>query len=165
MAGKHVSKTHGECVYGKSTEWVSWQSMRERATGRTGDPKIYAHVRCCLWLYSSFPNFLSLLGRKPTRKHSVDRTNNDGHYSCGDCPQCREHGWPLNVRWATRKEQNRNKSNNVLVTWNGKTQCMSAWAEELGMTADQLCHRLTYHKWSIERALTQPLRAPRHRIP
>jgi hypothetical protein len=40
---------------------------------------------------------------------TLDRIDNDGHYSCGKCPECRREGWPLNCRWATWKEQAANK--------------------------------------------------------
>jgi hypothetical protein len=47
--------------------------------------------------FGSFEEFFAELGSKPTRNHSVDRINNDGHYEKG------------NVRWATRKEQVANR--------------------------------------------------------
>lgn len=43
--------------------------------------------------FTSFEQFFSELGNRPSPQHSVDRINNDGHYE------------PGNVRWATRAEQ------------------------------------------------------------
>jgi hypothetical protein len=50
-------------------------------------------------------------GRTPKGRplYTIDRTNNNGHYSCGKCRQCRANGWPFNIRWATWKEQRDNR--------------------------------------------------------
>ena len=47
--------------------------------------------------FVSFQEFLAELGKKPTPQHTLDRTNNEGHYE------------PGNVRWATHSEQQRNR--------------------------------------------------------
>lgn len=52
---------------------------------------------------------------------TIDRIDNSKGYS------------PDNCRWATMLEQSRNTSRNILFTHNGKTQCLSAWAEEFGI--------------------------------
>lgn len=59
------------------------------------------------WI-DNFPSFLEYLGPRPSKKHSVDRIDNNGDYA------------PSNVRWATKTEQARNTSKSVLVT-DGKT--------------------------------------------
>ena len=50
------------------------------------------------------------------------------------------------------KQQNRNTRRNHLITFNGKTQCLSAWAEETSLPWDRILWRLN-DGWSIERAL------------
>jgi hypothetical protein len=46
--------------------------------------------------FESYQQFLDAVGPRPSRTHSLDRINNDGHYE------------PGNVRWTTMSEQVRN---------------------------------------------------------
>lgn len=116
-------------------------------------------VVCEHWR-QDFANFLHDIGRRPTKRHSVDRIDNDGNYSCGHCEQCLREGWTANCRWATRREQANNTRFNRVLEYDGKTMTMSIWARQMGLTPDQVQSRLS-RGWTVERALTQPLRAPR----
>lgn len=90
-------------------------------------------IQVCAFIKQSPKSLVATIGLKPTPKHEIDRIDNDGHYSCGKCEECIEHGWQLNVRWLTRIENQRNKRNNRFMTINGKTQTVAAWSEELGI--------------------------------
>lgn len=76
-----------------------------------------------------------------TDKLTIDRIDNNGNY----CPE--------NCRWVDRKIQNNNKSNNHLVTYNGKTQTLKKWSEELGLDYSALLARINKYKWGIKRTL------------
>lgn len=42
-------------------------------------------ITVCERWRSSFQNFLSDMGARPSRRHSIDRKNNDGHYEPSNC--------------------------------------------------------------------------------
>lgn len=93
---------------------------------------------CERWM--NFENFLTDMGEKPEGM-SLDRINNDGNYE------------PNNCRWATPKEQGRNKRNNHILEFNSESKPVSEWAEITGISRSLLSVRLK-HGWSIEKTLT-----------
>lgn len=114
-------------------------------------------IRPCEFIAADPRNFLATIGERPKcdkRRHfSVDRIDNLGNYSCGKCPECVAHGWPMNIRWATQKEQMRNFSRNRMIEIEGRTQCLAAWAEETGINYGALFTRLKLG-WSGHRLLS-----------
>lgn len=77
---------------------------------------------------------------------TIDRIDNSKGYS------------PYNCRWVTRKEQNRNKTNNAYHTYNGETKPLVEWAEQYGISSKVLNDRINKLKWDLERALLTPVR-------
>ena len=137
--------THGMA---RSREYKSWDAMLGRCY-RTTDSEYRNYgergIAVCDRWRNSFEAFLEDMGPRPI-KTTLDRyPDNDGSYE------------PNNCRWATPTEQGRNTRANRLVEFDGRTQCMSAWAEESGMSIQALYQRLK-RGWSIERALTEPVK-------
>lgn len=65
---------------------------------------------------------------------------------------------PENCRWATQKEQQNNRRNNHLITYNGKTQTIAQWADDIGIKYQTLLRRINVSKWNIEKAFKTPVK-------
>ena len=121
---------------------TSWGQMMARCY----DPSNHKYHRygargirvCDRWI--CFRLFFEDMGDRPKGK-TLNRIYNDGNY-------CHE-----NCEWASAKEQAQNRHNNRLITFNGKTLCITEWAREIGITREALRNRLN-RGWSEEDALT-----------
>jgi hypothetical protein len=152
-------RTHGKSR-GKSRNYNSWTHIKGRCCNpRDRGWKNYGArgIRMCAGWSQSFIPFDKAIGQRPSEKHSLDRINNDGHYSCGECEECRVNGWSFNVRWATRTEQVRNRRKSPHLTFNNETRSLYDWAELVGIPAHVLQLRRKL-QWPTEKILTQPCR-------
>lgn len=127
-----------------------WIGMRRRCGLLKGDSQKekYWHGRGITitpeWA-ESFPPFRDWALENGYRDDlTIDRIENDGPYA------------PSNCRWATVQEQNRNTRSNRLITLDGRTQPLIAWAEERGLSYGAVFQRLK-KGWPVERALTEPI--------
>ena len=140
-----MSKRHGG--HGTLT-YARWKSMMQRRN----DPNHNHYARyggrgikvCDRW--KAFDSFRADMGECPGVAMTVDRIKNELGYEPGNC------------RWATKAEQNRNRSHCIQLTHNGITQNVTDWATAIGIPANSL-HKRLYLGWSVERALTQPLKS------
>lgn len=143
----------------ETPEWRTWRQLRERCENKSDPTYGGRGITFCLG-WRSFEAFYADMGPRPpapkgSRLYSIDRIDNDGGYWCGHCFECVLNSRPANCRWATREQQGRNKRTNHLLTFNGKTQSIAAWAEETGIRWNIIKARIKYG-WSVERALTEP---------
>lgn len=137
----------------------AWRGALNRCTDPTDDAFHYyggRGIKMCYGWRSSVNQFADDMGSPPTMKHELDRENNaSGHYSCGKCAECVANGWPMNVRWATRKEQMRNFSLNRRITVNGVTKLLIEWEEISGFDGRTIHSRLK-RGWTPEDAIYMP---------
>lgn len=98
-------------------------------------------IRICAG-WGSFNQFYADMGSRTSALHSIDRIDNDAHYSCGHCDECIDNEWTKNCRWATRTEQARNCRSNRLVTIDGVIKTTAEWAELAGIDPATLHRRL-----------------------
>lgn len=127
-------------------EYRSFRAMHERCSD---DRHPYWHRYggrgisvCERWHH--FPNFVEDMGKRPIGL-SLDRINNDGNYE------------PENCRWATRAEQNSNKSTARIVTAFGKTASVTEWAKTAGISRGAMYTRLK-KGLDAERTVSVPAR-------
>lgn len=92
-----------------------------------------------------FINYASSLPNCGTEGYTLDRIDNNGNYE------------PGNIKFSTSLEQGNNKRSCQYFTYLNKTQCLSAWSREFGITRYVLSRRIK-KGWSIEKALTTPVR-------
>lgn len=140
---KEIKKWHSD----KPPEYRIWLSIKSRC--RQDPNYVSKNIKVYPEWEDSFESFYSYLtstiGLRPTEKHQLDRINPYGNYE------------PLNLRWLTAKENSRNTTKNRIITYEGKSQSLAAWAEEKGMRPGTLRRRLVTN-WSIDDALNKPLR-------
>jgi hypothetical protein len=136
----------------------SWNAMKTRCFNPNADN--YSRyggkgiVVCDGFL--SFTAFLNSVGNPPTNKHTIDRIDSEGNYSCGKCNQCITNGWKFNCRWATSSEQQKNKSSIRKIVVNGVEMCISDAANILKISRLTLSSRLLRYGWSLEKAISTP---------
>ena len=114
----------------------SWQMMKDRCLNPSGQDYSYYGARGIevdpSWL--TFDGFISDMGVRPAGL-TLERNDGNGHYNAGNC------------RWATRKEQSRNREYTLDLSFAGRTQKVWEWADELGVKQTTIHVRL----WRFKR--------------
>lgn len=161
----HGKRTCG-CVYGNSRYgiynkrlYTTWRSMKSRCFWEEC-PNYFNYggrgITVCEGMLD-FNKYQLIVGEPPSKKHSVDRIDNNGNYSCGECNQCKQNKWGKNVRWATPKEQGSNKRNNHMVKVDGIIVTLKEACRIKGLPYKQVHERVKRGKWDIEIAINTPV--------
>lgn len=72
---------------------------------------------------------------------TIDRIDNNKGYS------------PSNCRWVNAKTQANNRRSNIYLTYNGKTQTISQWSDELGIPRGRIYMRKNKYKYTDKECL------------
>ena len=87
-------------------------------------------ITVCQRWQDSFMNFLEDMGPRPSKKHSLDRKNNDGNYEKSNC------------RWVTKDVQAKNCTTNVHYKHKGVVKIQADWARFFEITPGALINYL-----------------------
>jgi len=137
------SKTHG---LKKHRLYYTWSSMMKRCYNpKCKDYKTYGKrgiIVCLEW--HDIKNFVRDVEPLIIPGFTFHRKDNNKNYELS------------NVEYANDKTQANHRTNNHIITFNGKTQNLGQWADELKIGSSLLRARLGRLKWSTEKALTTP---------
>lgn len=141
--------SHGQAVHGNRTSnYFRWNNIKQKCFNpNRPDYKYYGGRGITMeeeWIddFAAFDDYINEnLGPRPSPQHSVDRRDNEfGSYVKG------------NLRWATPREQARNRRKNLL--YKGKP--MAHWVEKTGLSYGTIYSRVYDLGWGWEKALTTP---------
>ena len=135
----HTSSRTGKTLV--SPTYQTWNRMKDRvlnpnheAYSRYGGRGI---VICEKWL--TFEGFLDDMGERPSGL-TLERRDNNGNYNRENC------------YWATRKQQQRNRSTNLVLEFHGIKRTAIEWAERFYLPRHVVYDRVK-KGWPTERVL------------
>ncbi len=143
-----MGEKHGVTRSGRQpSEYQIWSQIKQRCLN-PNHPKYHRYGGRGIGMddawAESFSTFFADVGKRPSRKHTLDRLDNDQGY------------YPWNVKWATKKEQNRNLSSNRIVSYRGQDYVLADLAEKTGTDRKRLQSRIDAG-YSVEDAVEIPV--------
>lgn len=130
----------------RSPEYKTWMNIRSRCANCNTpywDQYGGRGISVCKRWEQSFEAFLSDMGPRPSKRHSIDRIDVDGDYEPGNC------------RWALATVQARNTRRQRYVQWNGRRMTLAEAVESSSVTYNTVLYRLK-RGWSLHDAITRP---------
>lgn len=139
------SITHGHCVNrNPSITYIAYCDMINRCYTPTASPYPYyggRGIKVCAKWRGNFQAFLDDMGEKPSRDYTLERIDCNGDYE------------PCNCRWATKKEQARNRRSTRWVTVRGERMSLAEAIERFSTEEFPVVWSRLSRKWPIEQAL------------
>ena len=137
------NKRHGQT---RTDIHQKWCQMRQRCYDPNCKPfKYYGAIGitvCPEW-NNSFEDFRDWAYAHGYEEGlSLDRINNEMGY------------FPDNCRWVPKEKQSGNRRNNLMFSYNGKTQNLKAWCDELGLKYPVIYNRIRRDGYTFEQAIT-----------
>lgn len=132
-----------------------WNNMKMRCSNINSiNYKNYGErgIKVCDEWFDSFENFYKwAMNSGYDNTLTLDRIDNDDDYK------------PNNCRWADYTQQERNRRNNHILEYNNEKHSIAEWSDITGIPYSSLWSRIK-KGWSVEKALTQPLRGQKELI-
>ena len=128
-----------------SREYNTWIEMKKRCFNENCHAyKNYGGrgITVCEQWKNNFNQFFGDMGTCPEGL-SIDRIDNNGNYE------------PNNCRWASSKEQARNRRSNKYITYNGTTKLISDLADQYGILRSTISQALNKYGCSINDVITR----------
>ena len=133
-----------------TTHWLSkhrlykiWKNMIDRCNNKKH--KYYKDywwrwIRVCdIWMLSP-QNFINDMEKWWNKWLQIDRIDNNWNYSKDNC------------RWVTSKDNCRNRRNNLMITHNWETHCISEWSDITWININTILWRFN-NWWSVDKLL------------
>jgi hypothetical protein len=131
----------------RSELYSTWRDMKDRCH-RPACKSYHRYggrgIRVCDRWRDSFSAFVADMGPRPSPSHTIDRIDGTRGYE------------PDNCRWATQKEQQRNRLNNVRFDVGGAMRTLGEISELTGIPERVLKTRARDLGWSIQDAIGIP---------
>lgn len=118
-----------------------WNAIKNRENNHDGTRPTYTGKYMCDDWKNSFTKFYKwAISNGYNDNLTIDRIDNNKGYE------------PNNCRWATSKQQVRNRCNTKHVTYKGETKPLAEWCEILNLNYNTTWTRLHKYHWSVEKA-------------
>lgn len=131
----------------KTPEYAIWNSMMGRCHNEENTAYQDYGARgiqvCARW--HDFENFLEDMGKRPSKRLTIERKNNDEGY-CKD-----------NCFWAIRSQQARNKRNNVHVSAFGRKMVLADLNDMFNVVPYKRAHKRIQRGWCATCATSIPI--------
>lgn len=141
------NKSHG---LSDTRQYSIWKDMIKRCE----NPNHAAHryyfdkgIKVCDEWRNDFRNFYDWsISAGYQEDLTIDRIDTNGNYE------------PSNCRWVSMKRQGNNKTNNRIIEFKGLRRTTAEWADITGIPSGTIRARIDKYKWSVEKALTTPVK-------
>lgn len=151
-----LNRTHGQGhPKARTSEYRTWEGLQQRCC----NPSYHSFANyggrgitvCDRWRNGEggigpFECFIADMGMKPSALHSIDRVDVDGHYS------------PENCRWATPKQQSRNRRDCHYVECAGRRMALIEACEVSGVKYTLVQQRIARGE-TFSEAISRPSRS------
>lgn len=145
-----TSRTHGQT---KTKLYKVWSEMKRRCNNPNDNVFVHYGGRGITYArewerFEPFMEWARANGYHEARRGNctLDRMDVDGDYT------------PDNCRWITQEEQMRNTRRSRRYTFRESTHTLGEWGEITGINSETLRARIERDGWSVEKALTTPVK-------